>query len=72
MSKVEYTHCVEFEALGMDDNGRFHYTPLHILCINEEEAISFADILKRDKLQYSNVVMSELDEPIVEMLDEND
>ena len=72
MSKVEYTHCVEFEALGMDDNGQFRYVPLHLLCINEEEANGFAEVLNRDKLQYSNVLMSELDEPIVEMMNEND
>lgn len=72
MSEVKFTHSVEFEALGMDDLGFFRYIPLHILCINEEEANGFAEILKRDKLQYSNVLMSELDEPIVEMVNEND
>lgn len=71
MSEMKFTHSVEFEALGMDDLGFFRYIPLHILCINEEEANGFADILKRDKLQYSNVVMSELDEPIVEMVNED-
>lgn len=72
MSEYTYTHTVEFEALGMDDSGRFQYMPLHILCCSVEEANSFAEILQRDKLQYSNVVVSELDEPIVEMVNEND
>lgn len=72
MSELKFTHCVEFEALGMDDNGQFRHIPLHILCINEEEANGFTEILKRDKLQYSNVLMSELDEPIVEMVNEDD
>jgi hypothetical protein len=72
MSELKFTHSVEFEALGMDDLGFFRYIPLHMLCLNEEEANTFAGMLERDKLQYSNVLVSELDEPIVEMMNEND
>lgn len=71
MSEFKYTHSVEFEALGMDDNGSFRYIPLHMLCVNEEEANTFAGMLERDEIQYSNVLVSELDEPIVEMVNEN-
>ena len=63
---MRYTHCVEFEAMGLDNLGSFQYVPLHILCINEEEAEMIADVLKRDNLQYSDVHVSEFDEEIEE------
>jgi threonyl-tRNA synthetase len=63
---MKYTHCVEFEAMGLDNLGSFQYIPLHILCLDEEEAETIATVLKRDKLQYTDVHISELDESIEE------
>ena len=72
MSELKFTHCVEFEALAMDIENKFQHVQLHMLCLNEDEANVFADMLKRDKIQYTAVSVTEFDEPIVEMMNEND
>jgi hypothetical protein len=63
---MRYTHCIEFEAMGLNNLGSFQYVPLHILCLDEEEAEMVAGVLERDRLQYTDIHISELDEAIEE------
>lgn len=65
----EYSHCVEFDALGVDKDGDINTVSLHILCTNEEEAEYVAKVLRRDTVQYSYVTVVELDDNIEEEVD---
>lgn len=68
---MTYTYCIDYEAFGLDDSGNFQKVTLHILCANEAEAEIVANVLNRDKVQYENVVVTEIDEPIEEINYEN-
>jgi hypothetical protein len=65
----DYSHCVEFDALGVDMDGDINVVSLHILCINEEEAEYVAKVLRRDTVQFSCVTIVEFDESIQEEVD---
>jgi hypothetical protein len=52
--------------MGLNNLGSFQYVPLHILCLDEEEAEMVAGVLERDRLQYTDIHISELDEAIEE------